>query len=152
MPYNGDLTNPIMEVRLNIGDTHDDIEILKDADYQYFLEKYEGNVRRATLDAARAILFKLSRLSRERIEDVGELYSNDWFKNYRAALLDLLRNPEMTISVAMPYAGGISKSDMYANDNNSDNVTRDIYIGFTEGKKLYEQDNPQDKPTSFLSL
>ncbi len=149
MPYNGDLTNPVMEVRLNVGDIWQDMELLSDADYQYFLDKYSGSVRRATLDAARAILFKISRFSRERTGDI-EVYGAEWFKNYRSALLDMLRNPELSLSVPMPYAGGISKEDMRINDANSDNVTRDTYIGFSEGKKLYDQANPRDSESNML--
>lgn len=148
MPYNGDLSNPIMQVRLNVADTFDDVELLKDAEYAYFLDKYNGNVNRATIDAARSILFKLARNTRERI-DVLEIHGDQWARQYRDTLIEMLRNPELTVSVAMPYAGGISKEDMYANDSNSDNVTRSTYIGFTEGKKLYKQDNT---PTSRESL
>lgn len=150
MPYNGDLTNPIMQVRLAVGDTSQEFEILGDDEYAFFLDKYNGNVNRATTDAARAILFNLTRFVRERIDDVGEVYTNDWFKNYREALVEMLRNPNLSMSIPMPYAGGISKSDMEVNDANSDNAVRDIYIGFTEGKKLYYQDNPRDRNNGFF--
>ena len=140
MPYTGDLSNPIMVLRLNLGDTGSEYETLKDGDYQYFLDKYDGNERRATIDAARAILFALSSKTRERI-DVLEIHGDQWARQYRAALIEMLRNPELALSVAIPYAGGISKQDMYENDNNSDATTRSTYVGFTEGKRLYEQDN-----------
>lgn len=151
MPYNGDLSNPIMQVRLNVADTFSDVELLKDAEYQYFLDKYDGNVNRATLDAARAILFVLSRQTRERI-DVLEIHGDQWARQYREALIEMLRNPELSLSIAMPYAGGISKQDMYENDNASDSVTRSTYIGFTEGKKLYEQDNSSSSGQSVFSF
>ena len=141
MPYTNDPeNNPIDAIRLSLADTFDDIELLKDWDYQYFLDKYNGNVRRATIDAARSILFKLARSTRERI-DVLEIHGDQWARQYREALIEMLRNPELTLSIAMPYAGGISKQDMYENDSNSDSTTRSTHIGFTEGKKLYEQDN-----------
>lgn len=143
MPYTGNpATNPIDRVRLNVGDIWPDIEMLADADYQYFLDIHDGNENRATLDAARAILFKLARYSRERTGDI-EVYGSDWFKQYRDALLLMIKNPDMAISLAVPYAGGISKSDMRSNDANPDNVTREIYIGFGEGRKLYDQCNPR---------
>ena len=141
MPYTNDPeNNPIDAIRLTLADTFDDIELLKDGDYVFFLNKYNGNVRRAAIDAARSILFKLARSTRERI-DVLEIHGDQWARQYREALIEMLRNPELTISVAMPYAGGISKQDMYENDNNSDATTRSTYVGFTEGKRLYEQDN-----------
>lgn len=142
MPYTGDPANSAIDrVRLLVGDIWSDMEMLSDADYQYFLDKYAGNENRAGLDAARAILFKLARLTRERTGDI-EVYGSEWFKDYKAALELLLKNPDLSISIAMPYAGGISKSDMRDNDSNTDNVVRDVYIGSTQNRKLYDQLNP----------
>ena len=147
MPYTGNpATNPIDRVRLIVGDIWDDMEMLSDADYQYFLDKYSGKENRAALDAARAILFKLARLTRERTGDI-EVYGSEWFKNYRNALQDIVKNPELALSAAVPYAGGISKSDMFENDSNTDNVVRETYIGFTRGQKLYDQCNPDTIPS-----
>lgn len=143
MPYqNSPATNMVDRVRLAVGDIWDDMEILKDADYEYFLMKYEGNERRAAMDAARAIMFKVSRFSRERTGDI-EVYGSEWFKNYLAALKLILVNPDIAVSVAVPYAGGISKRDMYSNDLDGDNTVREIFIGFTENRKLYDQCNPR---------
>lgn len=145
MPYTNDPANSAIDrVRLIVGDIWDDMEMLSDADYQYFLDKYNGKENRAALDAARAILFKLARLTRERTGDI-EVYGSEWFKNYRNALQDIVKNPELSLSVAMPYAGGISKADMANNDSNTDNVVRETYIGFTVGRKLYDQCNPETK-------
>lgn len=142
MPYSGNpATSATDRVRLLVGDIWDDFEILQDADYQFWLDKYSGNENRSALDAARAILFKLSRLTRERTGDI-EVYGSEWFKDYRAALQDMLKNPDLSINIAMPYAGGISKSDMRDNDSNSDNTVRDVFIGSTTNTKLYDQCNP----------
>ncbi|WOZ57477.1 hypothetical protein [Pseudomonas phage vB_PseuGesM_254] len=144
MPYNGDPTNnPVDRVRLIVGDIWADIEILSDADYQYFLDKNDGNVNRAAMDAARTMLFKLSRYARERTGDI-EVYGSDWFKQFAKALDDMIKNPNLSISLAVPYAGGISKRDMRDNDADCDNVTRSIYIGFAATRKLYDQQNPED--------
>ena len=143
MPYSGNpSTSATDRIRLIVGDIWPDIEMLTDADYQYFLTAAGDNERRAALDAARAILFKLARMSRERTGDI-EVYGSDWFKNYRQALEMMIKDPNLAISLAVPYAGGISKSDMLSNDSNADNVTREIYIGFSEGRKLYDQCNPR---------
>lgn len=141
MPYTNDpQNNPIDEVRLMVGDVYEDFEILKDNDYQYFLDKYSGNVNRAAIDAARSIMFLLSRWTRERTGDI-EVYGSDWAKQYRAALLEFVRNPNLTVMIAMPYAGGISKSDMKANDENNDNVRSGAYLGMTEEVHVYDKDN-----------
>lgn len=148
MPYTGDPQNNVVDrVRLVTGDIWDDMEYLTDGDYQYYLDRYEGNERRAALDAMRSILLKLSRGARERTGDI-EVYGSEYFKNYLQALTLILKNPDIALSLAVPYAGGISKSDMLANDMDCDTPTRSIYIGFSEHRKLYNQDNPgeQDLP------
>ena len=146
MPYTGDpANNPIDRVRLAVGDIWDDMEMLTDADYQYFLDRNDGNENRATLDAARAILFRLTRMTRERTGDI-EVYGGDWFKNYKDALLLILKDPNAAISLAVPYAGGISKSDMFANDANCDNVVREINIGYSQSRRLYDNTYPSSGP------
>ncbi len=142
MPYTGNpATNAIDRVRLIVGDTWSDMEMLSDADYAYFLSKYNGRENRAALDAARSILFKIARFSRERTGDI-EVYGSEWFKNYKAALELMIKNPDLAVSVTMPYAGGISKYDMWKNDQNSDAVVGEIFSGYTINRKLYDQMNP----------
>ena len=121
MPYTGSpSTSATDRVRLNVGDIWPDMEWLHDEDYQYFIDKNNGNENRATLDAARALLFVLTRFTRERTGDI-EVYGGDIFSNYFKALQLILKDPNIAISVAMPYAGGISRSEMHANRVNCDN-------------------------------
>lgn len=132
MAYTNDPANsPTDAVRLLVGDIYPDIEMLQDTEYQYFLDKYDGNVNRSAVDAARSIMFVLSRWTRERTGDI-EVYGSEWAKNYRQALLEFVKNPNLSIYNAMPYAGGISKSDMVANDLNTDNVRTFAFIGMSE--------------------
>lgn len=121
MPYTGSpSTSATDRIRLNVGDIWADFELLHDEDYQYFIDKNNGNENRATLDAARALLFSLTRYTRERTGDI-EVYGGDWFNNYYRALELILKDPNIAISLAVPYAGGISRSDMHSNRINSDN-------------------------------
>lgn len=137
MPYTGDpANNKIDAVRLQVGDIYDDFEVLTDDTYAYFLDKYTGNVNRASIDAARSIMFLLSRWTRERTGDI-EVYGSEWARNYRAALLEYIKNPNLSVVIARPYAGGISKTDMLANDQNSDNSRPFAYIGMTEERPAY---------------
>lgn len=146
MPYTNDPTNnPIDRIRLAVGDIWDDIEMLKDADYQYFLDRNDGNENRATMDAIKAILFKLARMTRERTGDI-EVYGGEWFDHYYKMLLLLLKDPNASISLAVPYAGGISKTDMYLNDANCDNVVREINIGYSQSRRLYDSTYPSSGP------
>lgn len=140
MPYTGNpRTNAVDRIRLAVGDIWDDMEMLTDDDYEYFLERNEGNENRATMDAIRAILFKLARMTRERTGDI-EVYGSDWFNNYYKMLLLLLKDPNAALSLAVPYAGGISRSDMLRNDLNCDNVVREINIGYSASRRLYDCD------------
>jgi len=136
MPYTGDpQNNPVDRIRLNVGDIWDDIEYLTDADYQYFLDAANGNENRATMDAVRAILFKLTRMTRERTGDI-EVYGGDWFSNYMKALQLILKDPNIAISLAVPYAGGISRSDMLANRNDPDNFRIGIGVYKIEQRNI----------------
>lgn len=117
-------------VRLLIGDIYPDMEVLSDTEYDYYLTKNNNNIMRSALDAAWAICFKLSRWTRERTGDI-EVYGAEWARNYRAVLTEFIRNPNTSVSLAMPYAGGISKSDMKANNENADNVRPMAYLGMT---------------------
>lgn len=140
MPYTGNpRTNAVDRIRLAVGDIWDDMEMLTDDDYEYFLERNEGNENRATMDAIRAILFKLARMTRERTGDI-EVYGSDWFNNYYKMLMLLLKDPNAALSLAVPYAGGISRSDMLRNDLNCDNVVREINIGYSASRRLYDCD------------
>lgn len=145
MPYSGNpATSATDRVRLNVGDIWPDMELLHDEDYQYFIDKYAGNENRATLDAARTLLFTLARFTRERTGDI-EVYGGDIFSNYYKALELILKDPNAAISLAMPYAGGISRTDMHANridnDNNSVRVPTDrSYIRLGCGNWQYNYD------------
>ena len=138
MPYTGNPSTSLTDqVRLIVGDRYDDIEMLSDVEYQYYLDKYEGSVQRAALDAARSILAGLARLTRERTGGI-EVYGSEWFKNYRNFLLDITKNPDLMIISVAPYAGGISKSDMAVNDADPDNVCPLAWIGEQDGVRVYD--------------
>lgn len=131
MPYTGDPANSLTDqVRLMVGDIYPDMEILSDSEYNYYLTKNNNNINRSAIDAAWAICFKLSRWTRERTGDI-EVYGSEWARNFKAVLLEFIRNPNTVVSLAMPYAGGISKSDMRANNENADNVRPMAYLGMT---------------------
>lgn len=139
MPYSGDPSFSVIDrVRLTVGDTLPD-PILDDTTYQFLLDKYENNETRAAIEAAQMILFSLARYTRERAGDI-EVYGADYFRNYSQALKDWLSNPNLNNSIAsaMPYAGGISVADMKANADNTDNVEKRTWHGFSENdSKVY---------------
>jgi hypothetical protein len=128
-PFNPD--DPVQALRLRVGDFFDDFQIFPDEVYQSYLDANGGNLTRASFAVIPAIIFALSRFTRERTGDI-EVYGNEWVKSYKDWLLAYLKNPNISPMYAglMPYAGGISKTDMAANDANCDNVRPDTYIGF----------------------
>lgn len=139
MPFTGDPVNSAIDrVRLITGDTDPVYEFLDDTTYQYLLDKNNNNEKQAALEGARYILANIARYTRERTGDI-EVYGNEFFKNYRSYLLELVNNPNFSNILPMPYAGGISKQDMLENDQNEDNVRPAFYRGFSIDKHVYEE-------------
>lgn len=110
----------IQIVRLEIGDNDPAMPILADDEIQYFIDKNEGSIRKACLDAAKSILFRLASFTFERV-DLLEYRGSDYFLQYKQALEMFIKNPEYgSVSKAMIYAGGISISDIQKNINDTD--------------------------------
>lgn len=140
---------PVQEVRLLVGDLSNDFQILPDESYDYFLEKRNGNVNRAAIDAARCILFELTKIpTRERTGQI-EVW-NEWANAYRRALELFIKNPDLSLSTIVPYAGGISKSDMKSNDMDNDNVRPGVYKGISTGEHVYNKDTDSDDDTGIF--
>ena len=111
----------IQKLRVEVGDTDVSFPILDDTSYEYFLEKHSNNLNRAGLDAARAILFQLSTRNSETV-DVFSV-KNTSAESYRQALLLYIKDPNLNplYQNLKGYVGGISISDMDANNANLDN-------------------------------
>lgn len=121
MPFNPN--SPLCDedkVRLKVGDIDPDNPILPDDVYTEALADNSGSVRRAAKQVATYLLFYLTRFTRERTGAI-EVYGAEWATNYRKALEMFLKDPNLNSVPAMPYAGGISKSDIQANKDNCDN-------------------------------
>ena len=56
----------VEKVRLEIGLSGQAADILSDAEIQYFLDKNNYSVKKASLDAAKTVLFILAQLVHER--------------------------------------------------------------------------------------
>lgn len=112
---------PIEMVRTEIYDKDEVFPLLTDEEIQYFLDKNENSVRKASLDAAKTILFKLASYTYERV-DILEHKGSDYFVQYKQALQMFIKNPEYgSASFAGLYAGGISLQDIQDNMSNIDN-------------------------------
>ncbi len=112
----------IHAIRIELGDTSNEWPIMSDDEYNYFLSKHDWNIRRASMDAAKSIMLKLSMRTDETV-DIFSIKGTAAAKNYMQALNMYIKNPDLNslYDKVQGYAGGISKSDMQANDSNLDN-------------------------------
>lgn len=112
----------IHALRIELGDTSPEWPIMSDEEYNYFLSKHDWNIRRAAMDAAKSIMLKLSMRTDETV-DIFSIKGSSSAKNYMQALQMYIKNPDLNnlYDTVQGYAGGISKSDMQANDANLDN-------------------------------
>ena len=116
------MLNPIKECRIQVGDLDVTFPLLDDSTYEYFIEKNEGSVRRAALEAARTILFQLSSRGDETV-DIFSIKGGKAAEQYRLSLQLFLKDPNLNpvLTLANMYAGGISLQDMQNNINDTDN-------------------------------
>lgn len=130
----------IQSVRYELADTDPGFPLMSDAEITYFIEKHTNSIRRASLDCARAALFKLSMRSDETV-DIFSLRGTAAAKNYMQALTMYLKDPNLNpvYNNLGIYAGGVSKSDMLANDSDPDNN-----LIVSPSKDMPEGSNSQD--------
>ena len=112
----------IQQVRLNIQDNTPGLYILSDDEITYLLERNNDNVNRASVEAARIVLFNLAQKSDESI-DIFSIRGSQAAKAYMEALKLYIRDPNLNQigNNVQGYVGGISLADMQANDANTDN-------------------------------
>ena len=131
-----DLTNSAIDrVRLRLGDTTCPY-ILDDQTIDYYITKNSNNENQAYKELLTVMLFSLSRLTRERAGDL-EIYGSEYFRQYFDSVKLALSNPDLNYIVAMPFAGGISRSDMATNQQDVDSVDKPFYNGFTDETPSY---------------
>lgn len=112
----------IQQVKLEVADLDTAFPLLSDADYDYLLLKHNNSVVRAAVDAARIILLLLSQRTDETV-DVFSVRGSKAAEQYRLALELYIKNPQLNplYNNLQGYFGGVSISDMEANNANCDN-------------------------------
>lgn len=125
----------IAKLRLEVGDTEVCFPILDDSSYDYFLSKHNNSISRAALDAARAILFQLSTMNSETVSIFS--VKNTSAESYRQALLLYIKDQNLNplYQNLQGYFGGLSISDMEANNSNADN---NIVVNPGKTETLYQ--------------
>ena len=113
---------PIQQIRLTVQDNTPGLYIISDDELAWLLEKNNNNVAKASIDAARIILLNLSQRNDETV-DIMSIKSSKSAENYRLALESFLKDPNSNplYQNLKGYVGGVSISDMDANNANLDN-------------------------------
>lgn len=117
--YSGDpTTSPVDEVRFLVGDTDPNAWLMTDGEVAYTLRQAGGDPHAAAIRACEGILAKLARCRDETVGSVSISFSQD-VAGYQARLATLRR---ALVAGAVPYAGGISRSDKLAQRCDGDRV------------------------------
>lgn len=118
MPYSGDpSTSPNDELRFILGDTDPNNPLFTDEEIQYMLDT-AGSVYGAALLGCNSLI---ARYAGEVSRTIGSLSvsASDKMKHY-ITLRDTIKSG--AARAALPYAGGISKSDKLAREEDTDRV------------------------------
>ena len=112
----------IQQVRLNVQDNTPGLYIISDDEITYLLEKFNNNVDKASYQAAKIILLNLAQRSDETI-DIFSIKGSKSATEYRLALELFLKDPANNplYQNLKGYVGGVSISDMEANNANCNN-------------------------------
>jgi hypothetical protein len=112
----------IQKVRLNVQDNTPGLYMISDEEIEYLLEKNNGNIARASIDAAKIILLNLAQRSSESV-DIFSINGSKSAEQYRLALELFLKDPNSNplYMNLQGWVGGVSKSEMEENDANPDN-------------------------------
>lgn len=112
----------IQQVKLEVADVDPAFPLLSESDYDYLLQKQNNSVVRAAVDAARIILLKLSQQTDETVS-IFSIRGSKAAEQYRLALEMYIKNPQLNplYNNLQGYFGGVSTTDMQANNANTDN-------------------------------
>lgn len=116
----------IQAVRWETGDNSVELPILSSEEISYYLTKHSESIRRASLDCAKTILFKISMTAGRKTIDILSIDTSKSATAYKEALLTYIKNDALNGALGniLPYAGGISKSDMQANNMSDVNYVK----------------------------
>lgn len=145
----------VEKVKLELGLNSFDETYLTDDELNYFIEKNHGSIRRASLDAAKTLLFMLAQFVHSRTEAELEIWGGAFFEQYMKALKMYINDPNYSIAGtgAMPYAGGIKKSDIRDNIDDSDNNVSSVESGVpTDDKPNLEPFNKNQYGSTFFEV
>jgi hypothetical protein len=127
----------IEQVRLLVQDNTPGLYLISDEEIQFLLLRNYNSVDKTAIEAAKIILMNLS-MRGDNSVDIFSIRGSKAAEQYRLALQLFLKDPNLNpmINNVKGYFGGVSKSDMEANDGNPDNNT------VPTSKSTYYPSNP----------
>lgn len=112
----------IEQVRLLVQDNTPGLYLISDEELYFLLQRNNNNVDRTAVEAAKIILLNLS-MRGDQTVDIFSIKGAKAAEQYRMALTLFIKDPNLNplLRTVQGYAGGVSLSDMQANNANSDN-------------------------------
>lgn len=112
----------IDQVRLLVQDNTPGLYIISDEEINFLLQRNGNRLNPTALEAAKIILMNLS-MRGDSTVDIFSIKGGKAAEQYRLALQLFIKDPNMNpmLNNVQGYFGGVSKSDMVANDGNLDN-------------------------------
>ena len=132
--YSGNPTFSVKDqVRFLIGDTNSNDQILQDGEIEWVLSLYNNSPNNAAIRCCETIISKFARMVDQSVGQVKVSWSQR-MKSYEQTL-QMLRN-RLSIEDSGFYAGGISRTDKLANNENTDNVRPDFRKHMMENEMI----------------
>ena len=116
--------SPIQQIRLLTQDNAIGYYFTTDEEIQFFLDRNAQNINRTSVEVAKVILLQLSMWSANETVDIFSVSGGaKAAEQYRLSLQMFIRDPSLNplYNGIGAYAGGMSLSDMQANNSISDN-------------------------------
>jgi hypothetical protein len=129
-------TNPVMQLRLLIGDTLPRDPQFQDAELEFMLSQ-RSTIYGAAANACRALSTQMSRQADSTDGNTRVLYSSR-ARAYAAAALRY-EQEAMVRSAGMPYSGHLTTADYWTMLNDPDRIAGQFNIGMTDDLRLGRQ-------------
>lgn len=120
--YTGDpANNAVDKVRLLIGDTDPDDPQLSNEEISFFTSQAGGSAVRGAIAAVTSLIAKYARYVDTKIESIG-ISNQQRIANYQQLMQQLEEYDQSvgTDSFGIPFVGGVSVSEMEAQNENDD--------------------------------
>ena len=112
----------IDQIRLLVQDNNPGLYLISDEEVNFLLTRNSNNINKTAIEAAKIILLNLAMRGDSSV-DIFSIKGSKASEQYRLALQLFIKDPNMNpiLQNVQGYFGGVSKSDMRANNGNLDN-------------------------------